>query len=108
MSRSPDQPPQPPLPRPYLYILPAFIYFQEEKDQEIELDEERLVAVCLAGNCRDEDMAKEVLMNMVRDGLLTRGRDKKTRKYFYTRTQLGIQRTPPPPPGPIPRTAENN
>lgn len=103
-----DREPQPPLPGPYEHILLAFYYFQKDPNQEIKMDEEGLVNVCLAANCPNEETAKKILMNMVREGLLTRGRDKKTRRYFYTRTQLGTQKTPPPPPGPIPRTAKNN
>jgi len=50
---------------PEEFLLGAFTFFKTDK---IELD--GLVKIALAGGCPNEDVAKGVVSNMIRDGIL--------------------------------------
>lgn len=89
------------LPRPYEIVLLSFIYFQQQSGQEIKIDEPSLVRCMMASNCPRRETAIQILDNMVREGFLCKDENEKP---HYSRTELGIESTPPPSPGSTPRT----
>ena len=104
MKEHPEQ--QEPLSRPYEIVLLAFYYFQPQQGAEVNIDETGLVRCMRATHCPSDAVAKRILQNMVQEGLLQRAIV--SGKTVYSRTALGIERTPPPPSGQIPRTTPLN
>lgn len=97
----PEQTPDNPNAKVFDVVLNAFYFFSAEL---IDLDS--LVRVMLASNCPNANVAQGVLNNMVSEGYI--GWRRQEGKVCFYRTELGKEKTPPPPPGPIPRTAQDN
>jgi hypothetical protein len=91
--------PQPQSLHPFQVVLTAFVFFNVPREGAIK--KAGLVNVMVAARCPNERTAHGILDRMVEQGLLKKHTDPKTGD-SYSRTELGIQRTPSltPPPRP--------
>jgi hypothetical protein len=85
---------------PFEVVLSAFVFFNVPPQGAIQ--KEGLVHVMLASRCPNELTADRILVRMIEEGLLQKHTDPKTGD-SYSRTELGIARTPNlvPPPRPF-------
>lgn len=92
--------PEPQKLHPFAVVLSAFVHFNVPPQGAI--DKAGLVNIMLASRCPSERTAHGILDRMVEEGLLQKHTDPKTGD-SYSRTELGIERTPSltPPPRPF-------